>query len=42
MRKERAQEVSPSGYIVKPVVERKFIECIGAVFGPVVPYLPGA
>ena len=42
MRKERAQEVSTSGFIVKPVVERKLMECIGAVFGPAVPYLPGA
>jgi two-component system, response regulator PdtaR len=29
----RAREVSPSGYIVKPVVERQLMEIIGAVLG---------
>jgi two-component system, response regulator PdtaR len=36
-KKMRAQEITPYHYIVKPVVERQFIEIIGETLGMAIP-----
>ncbi len=40
-RKTMAEEISPNGYLVKPVVERQLVKMIGSALGMPAPDYPG-